>query len=98
MFTPYSALCINLLIIALLFSFLQQDFINSVSASLIGNADFHDAENANRVAISAAASEIIDFDPEFILKVICLPQYCSQFTLQSKPPREIRVWGGGRGK
>lgn len=48
---------------------LQQDFINSVSASLIGQTDFHDPTNANRKAISAAFEEVVQFDPEFLLKV-----------------------------
>ncbi|XP_030829174.1 telomerase protein component 1 [Strongylocentrotus purpuratus] len=48
---------------------LKQQFINAVSASLIGGPNFHERADGTRKNINRQATSIIDKDPEFILKV-----------------------------
>lgn len=47
----------------------QQQFINAVSASLIGGPNFHERTDGTRKNINRQATSIVDEDPEFILKV-----------------------------
>nr|XP_054750200.1 telomerase protein component 1-like [Lytechinus pictus] len=48
---------------------LKQQFINAVSASLIGGPNFHERGDSTRKNINRQATSIINEDPEFILKV-----------------------------